>query len=90
MILIRDDNCTSCKLEQKTIEHAAFECPIPESPQKDYNLNIWKDIWNVRNFMSIHFATNLLTRAWKIEGEKTIDYLNKTNSRWSRANANVG
>ena len=88
--LLLDDNCTFCKLEQETIEHVLFHCPILENLRKEYKLKSWKNIFVDKNVTSIHFATNVLIGAWKNEGEKSIHYLNKNISRWSRANTKIG
>ena len=88
--LIQDDNCTFCKREQEKIEHILFDCQILDNLRKEYKLKNWKNIFVDKNSMSIHFATNVLIGAWKNESEKTIDYLNKNISRWSRANTKIG
>ena len=88
--LIQDDNCTFCKQEQETIEHVLFHCPVLENLRREYKLKSWKNIFADKSSMSIHFETNVLIGAWKNEGEKTMEYLNKTISRWSQENTKIG
>ena len=88
--LIQDDNCTFCKRVQETTEHILFDCQILDNLRKENKLKHWKNIFVDKNSMSKHFATNVLIGAWKNESEKTMDYLNKNISRWSRANTKIG
>ena len=88
--LIQDDTCLFCEQVAETIKHVLFECIALKSHRECCNLRSWRDIFVKRNFHAIHFLTNILIGAWKCEKQKTLDYLNKNLSRWSKANIKIG